>query len=506
MLRRGCPKQIGAAVPVRSVAHVRAYANATARVMPALVPPDLSNPTQDRPLFVASCILLATYFYEIPVLTTPWGMLTWIRLDDLAMIPLLLAAVFSRQLSPGIGTTRTGKLITIALILMPISVLLTFVTTFAFQATLRALWTMGKFVEYFVVFLLVSRLRIDRYRLQVFMAIALIGTALNGLVGIAQFYGLMDPARLYRIFLSDPHFLQTASFHHQVATGEWDRALGFFTTNYMLMGLFMCLGLVLTVLSFAAPVRLWLRALALGAFAPIIAGLALSGSRTAMVMAVAFLVLYTLLGRRRVLGIVALLVGLGVAVFVLQRAETIFERLESARTELAIGGGALGGGRIWLYRANIIHMFSHPEQLLWGYGMSTWAYKMRPLLGFSIPHSNYTLVLTEFGLVGAILWATIQISLLFLLLTKARQATNRLAQSFARTLLALHLTVLLGCLTYEILTPWVSSGSLMGYYQFWLAAGLAVCRNPSEVPPVYAPRRTYSRNPVSLVRPRGQYR
>jgi len=444
--------------------------------MPALVPPDLSEPTQDRPLFVASCILLATYFYEIPVLTTPWGMLTWIRLDDLAMIPLLLAAVFSRQLSPGIGATRTGKLITIALILMPISVLLTFVTTFAFQATLRALWTMGKFVEYFVVFLLVSRLRIDRYRLQVFMAIALIGTAFNGLIGIAQFYGLMDPARLYRVYLSDPHFVQTASYRWQVATGTWTRALGLFSANYILMGLFMCIGLVLVVLSFAAPVRLWLKALALGAFAPIIAGLALSGSRTAMVMAVAFLVLYTLLGRRRVLGIVALLIGLGVAVFVLQRAETIFERLESARTELAIGGGELGGGRIWLYRNTIRHMFAHPERLLWGYGMSTWRYKLLPLFGYSNPHSNYTLVLTEHGLGGAMLWAFIQLSLLSLLLTQARQGPTRLAQTVARTLIALHLTMLLGCFAYEIMTPWASSGSLMGYYQFWLATGFALCR------------------------------
>lgn len=437
-------------------------------------------PPADQPLFVGVCLLLASYFYTIPVIRTPLGMMTWLRLDDLLTILLVVTALMSHRCPAGVSSHPIGKTIIVILLLMPASVFFTFMSTAVAHTRKFAIWEMAKYIEYFIVLAIVSRLTITPRRMAVLVSIILAGSTLNGVVGILQVFGALDPAAMYRIYLQDPAFMGRASYVRQVRMHRWDQALGLLSYNYVALGSYMVIGLAFVTIALSCRGARLAKLLAVIGIVPIAGGLGLTGSRTALAMLLVGVIAFLLVSRRRVLALVVMIVALALTAYAALQAEVVTTRIE--RLVYGFDIETAGGGRIRLWAGTIRHLLARPHRLLLGYGQGTFEIMFYQPFGFVGAHSTYILALGEYGLVGLIVWGLLQTRITRLYWALAFRARHLSAQVWGRGMLAMQAALLSGAALSELFTPHRSIASFLGYYCLLLGLSFAVWRDIAGSP------------------------
>ncbi len=450
------------------------------RVQTSLAPRLVAQPlntTSDRPLFIGVCLLLASYFYTIPVIRTPLGMTTWLRLDDLMTVFLVVTALMSTSLPPGLRRTRIGSIVTVILLLMPFSLLLTFISTPTAYARNTGVLQFMKYIEYFVVLVVASRVTITPRRMVIVLAIVLGGSIVNGIVGGMQVFGLLDPARLYHVYLSDPHFLQMAAYVREVKRG-WTQALGLLSYNYIVLGVYMVIGLGFVMVALSCHRARGVKALAAVGIIPIAAGLGMSGSRTALLMVLVMGLALTVFARKRVLTLLMMLLGLAATAYAALQVESVVERV----SDLLFGfeAATAGGGRLGFWIVTVRDLVAHPFRLVLGYGLGASSRVFYQAAGSTAAHNNYVQVLGDHGLVGVIMWLVLQTRITRQCWAVAFRSRDLSARAWGRGVLAVQLAMLCGALFAELYTPQRAMASLLGYYSLLIALTYAVWRDMGQ--------------------------
>jgi len=196
-------------------------------------------PGQGR--YICSLALLACFYYTIPVLTTPLGYTTFLRLDDFASLLFVLVSFTSILSRPGFPETKFLLLMLVVAALAPLSAVWGFIVSGQIRSLEYGLWQSLHYVKIFLVFTSAMLMPISWHRLRRILLIAWLGSVAVGIYGTLQYLGVVS----VREMVESLGYATAWGFSERVVEG---RALGALSHNPACIGGYMVIAVLVAIL------------------------------------------------------------------------------------------------------------------------------------------------------------------------------------------------------------------------------------------------------------------
>lgn len=414
-------------------------------------------PSAGRLVFIVAVMFLASHFYAIPFIKTPWGYTTYMRLDDIMAVLLFLFVVFGAKNNYPILKTKVGKLLGLVAITMIFSFLFgRFFGAISVKAQLYALWQTVRYINYIVVFFLVARVIYTPKRLVILMWVVFFGGVFVALYGLGQYYGYISAYYLAEVFKESGPWATIA------AAGRFREVLGPLSKNHAYCG--MMLG---TVLFFAWALfsgrNVLSKLVLLGGGSIILFALVLTGARAPLyALPVAMMAnMVFLKGKVRNAFLTALVALLVFTVLNLSQFYEFQERF-FVREGFAVSSGA---ARLRALIMAAEWFVRNPLSLFTGVGVGNWWAVGSQQIGLTAGHNNYLHYLLEGGILGL----TIFLMALGMAVKHTYQISRYPMLEISRWGQAMFTVIvfwLVSALAQENFVPSSSFGSLLSFFLF----------------------------------------
>lgn len=408
-------------------------------------------------VFIAAAMLLASHFYALPFIKSPWGYTTHMRLDDVMTVVLFLCVFFGAKNNYPNQKTKAGRL----MILIAIGVVLSYAVSKLFArgllySQLYAIWQTARYLNYIVVFFLAARVIYTPKRLIVLMWVVFFGGLFVALYGLGQYYGFVSVYRLAEMFK------ETGTFGQLAEIGKFVEVLGPLSYNHGYCGTM--LGMVLFfVWALFYGQNIFAKVILAAGSGIIVYALMLTSARAAM-YAMPLAAMATMLFLKGKLNNVFLLaVALIVAYFVLGQFQALKDRV------LLYEGfvSSTGGYRLYGWRLILGWLARHPEAWLTGIGVGNWMLIISPETHFRAAHNNYIHFLMEGGVIGLMvfllaLWMAVKYSY-----QVAKSPIPELAR-WGQAMFTVVVFLAISAISQENFVPSPAFGSLLSLFLFLL--------------------------------------
>jgi O-antigen ligase len=348
-------------------------------------------PAGGRMVFIVAAMFLASHFYAIPFIKTPFRYTTYMRLDDIMAVVLFLAVVFGAKNNYPALKTKAGKLLRLVIIG---ACSLSIVTAFFLGGSLRsheyAVWQTARYIDYIVVFFLASRVIYTPKRLIVLMWVIFFGGVFVAVYGLAQYYGYISVYYLAELFKESGPWGELAEY------GYYKEVLGPLSANHAYCGNMLGTVLAFTWALFSGR-TIFSKLVLLSGGAVMLFALILTQARAPLyALPVAIMVnMVFLKGRFR--SMLLLVLAALLFYFAARQIPAIRERflLQESFTYSSGGARVLGWGLMLKW------FIAHPLVWLIGVGIGNWQLVVSPdIPGFVAAHNNYIHFLIEGGIFG----------------------------------------------------------------------------------------------------------
>jgi len=181
--------------------------------------------------YLASAVLLMCFYYTIPIIKTPFGYTTYIRLDDLASFVFVLFslnAIFNRY---KLAETEFVSIMAIVLVLALPSAVWGYMLSRILKNLQLGLWQTVRYLRIFAIFMAVMVLPVDRRRFHRIILLVWLGSIFVGLYGTLQYYGFISARELAAKFAESGPWAHTWKYEHV--------ALGPLSHNHACLGAYM---------------------------------------------------------------------------------------------------------------------------------------------------------------------------------------------------------------------------------------------------------------------------
>jgi O-antigen ligase len=415
--------------------------------------------------YVLGLVLLATYYYTIPILKTPWGYTSYPTLDDFASLlfcVVSLSAITSRVRSIETGVFRL--LLLAALLVMP-SALLSYLGSPSVRTLRYGVWLGLHYWKMFAIFAAAAVLVMDERRFRRVLQLVWAGSVFVGVYALLQYVGVLSIRTWVEAFAdrgpwtagleeSGPLALGPLSFNHAV--------MG----NYMVVAVMISFAIVRT----APPVMKLLAQLSIPFFLAISI---LSGSRAGLAGVVVGLIVYLVLSKVRPAAIIAALCGFVVLYVVIQGSPELQDRFVLSKGGKSIA--EFSSGRLAGWIKLIEYTVEHPYTLLIGGGLGhTYAAFYSGEIPLVAAHNNYLHWLIEFGFFGLLLALTVLVRLLKIF--HAMFGADRFHREIGVAFCSLIVALMWVATTEENFAPLPGMGRVGAYLAFLSGAALALQR------------------------------
>jgi O-antigen ligase len=428
----------------------------------ALRPPaGLTRAVSGRARYFFALVLLATYYYTIPVLKTPLGYTTYPTLDDFASLMLIVvsfSAITSRVRSV---ESRIFPLLLVAALLTLPSAVIAHLNNPSTHALRYAVWLSVHYMKMFAVFAATAVLVMDERRFRRILTVVWVGSVLVGVYGLLQYLGILT----IRAWVTE--FAESGPWSAGLED-EGPRALGPLSINHAVIGNYMVVAVMISfaIVRTARPVMKLLAQLSI----PFFAGIAvLSRSRAGLAGVLVGLIVYLVLSKVRPAAIIAVVCGIAVVYTVVEASPELQERFV-----LSEGGKSLSeysSGRLVGWVQILTYMVRRPYMFITGGGLGHLAYAFqRGAVSLMAAHNNYLHWLAECGIFGLVLPLVVLVRLfkIFHAMLRADRFHREMGVAFCSLLVALMWVAT----TQENFTPSPGMGRLGAY--FACLCGMAV--------------------------------
>lgn len=421
--------------------------------------------TQGKGRYFLALLLLATYYYTIPVLKTPLGYSTYPTLDDLVTV-LFVTASFSALASRIRSVeSRVFPLLWVAALLLVPSVLVSYLTNPDGRLLRYAILLSAHYVKMFLVFAAATVLVMDETRFRRLLKVVWLGSIFVGVYALLQYVGILS-FRSWAVEFA--------------ASGPWSfgledeatQALGPLSVNHAVIGNYMVVAVMISfaIVRTARPLMKLAALLSIPFFVTIAV---LSRSRAGLAGVMAGLVVYLILSKVRPAAIVALVCGCAAAYVIIQASPELHERF--ILTERGKTIGEYSSGRLEGWAQILSYIVKKPYALASGIGLGAMSFLYRRgELMLMAAHNNYLHWLVECGVLGLALPLLVLGRLLkiFHSLLQCERFHREVGIAFCSLVVAL----LWVATTQENLTPSPSMGRFSAYFSFLFGATVALFR------------------------------
>jgi O-antigen ligase len=415
--------------------------------------------------YVLGLLLLATYYYTIPVMKTPWGYITYPTLDDFASL-LFVAASFSAVMSRVRSVeSRIFPLLWIAALLALPSVLVSYLSNANNYVLNYGIWLSVHYVKMFLVFAGASMLVMDEARFRRLLLVVWLGSIFVGVYALLQYLGILT---LYDWAVA----FSGAGGWAQALEEEASQALGPLSVNHAVIGNYMVVAVMVSfaIVRTARPMMKLPVLLSIPFFVVIAI---LSRSRAGLAGVLVGLVVYLVLSKVRPAAIVALVFGLAATYIIIQMSPDLQERF--ILTEGGKSVGEYSSGRVEGWAQIFTYIVKKPYVLVTGIGLGGMSFLyLRGELNLVAAHNNYLHWLVECGIFGLIL-PLVVLGRLFKVFHSSLRG-DRFHREIGIAFCSLVVALLWVAFTQENLTPSPGMGRLGAYFAFLFGAAVALYR------------------------------
>ncbi len=428
-------------------------------------PVGLARATGGVERYVLALVLLATYYYTIPIMKTPWGYTSYPTLDDFASLLFFVASASAISSRVRSVESRIFPLLLVAAVLVMPSALLSYLGNPSGRILRYGVWLGLHYWKMFAVFAAAAVLIMDERRFRRVLTLVWAGSVLVGVYALLQYVGVLSLSTWVDAFADrgpwtkelqeiGPQALGPLSFNHAV--------LG----NYMVVAVMIAFAIVRT----APPVLKLLAQLSIPFFVVITL---FSRSRAGLVGVVVGLVVYLILSKVRPAAIIAVLCGCVVIYVAIQASPDMQDRFV-----LTKGGKSVAeysSGRLTGWGEIVAYMVRNPYTFLTGGGLGhTYAAYDSGKLPLVAAHNNYLHWLIEFGLLGLLLPLVVLLRLFKIF--RAMFGADRFHREIGVAFCSLIVALMWVATTEENFTPLPGMGRLGGYLAFLFGAAVALQR------------------------------
>ncbi len=426
---------------------------------------EMPNRTQEgRFRYFLSIVLLASFYYTIPIIKTPFGYMTYIRLDHIASLFFVVfsfGAICKRY--NRLPENKFVYIIIIATLLVLPSVILAYLRTYFLRGLQMGLLQGANYIRIFLVFLAVVTLPLDAKRFRRIMTIIWAGSVIVGVYGVFQYFGFISIRALQEQFTESGPWGEHLVYR-RIALGPLAHnhaALGAYMVVAIFVGFFLSrTGFVgariiyFASIPFFMLVILWSRSRA--DFFGIFVGM----------------VVYMILLKIRPTSIAGFISIVAAIWILLAVSPELRERFlgEEQKTFVEYSSGRLTG-----WSENIAYLFQNPTALITGVGLGNYFTFLFSRTGLIAAHNNYLHWLTECGFLGLILPLIVLARIRKIL--KQLSGYDKFHNAVSTTFLALFWALLTVTMTQELFVPNPSLGAVPTYLAFVFGCIIALYRN-----------------------------
>jgi O-antigen ligase len=416
--------------------------------------------------YVLGLLLLATYYYTIPVLKTPLGYSTYPTLDDFATVLFVLASLSALSSRIRSVESRIFPLLWVAALLSLPSALISYLGNPEGRALRYGILLSAHYMKMFLVFASVAVLVMDETRFRRLLKVVWLGSVFVGVYALLQYVGILS----FRSWAVE--FAESGPWSFGLEN-EATQALGPLSVNHAVIGNYMVVAVMISfaIVRTAKPMMKLLAQLSIPFFVVISV---LSRSRAGLMGVLVGLVVYLILSKVRPAAIVALVCGCAAAYVIIQASPELHERFILAEPGKTIG--EYSSGRLEGWAQILTYVVKRPYILASGIGLGnmTFLYQ-RGELNLVAGHNNYLHWLVECGVIGLALPLLVLGRLLriFHSLLQGDRFHREIGIAFCSLVVAL----LWVAVTQENLTPSPGMGRLGAYFAFLFGAAVALYRS-----------------------------
>lgn len=342
--------------------------------------------------FFMGGLLLCSYFYALPFIKMPWGSLSYLRLDDIFTVLLLLTILISVKNPYVVRNDKFGRLMIFIAIGFPISLAVSSVFYRSpLQYKLYPLWTTLKYLEYLMVFFLTARIIYSPRRVITLMWIVVCGGLFVSLFGLARYYGLIS-----QYYYADM-FGETGIYDRVTLANR--ELIGPVSPNHGCTAMVLGVSLIFAWALFVGKTWLSKVFLLLSCLVTFYA-MVLTGARAPLYGLIFAILVSLLLMKGRIKTIILVICIVPLVFFLLVNIPGIRDRFFlSHGLEASTGGQRM---RAWLQMfAWLAH---NPLALFTGIGFGSWQGIVKPATYFNAAHNNYIHFLIEGGIFSLLIF------------------------------------------------------------------------------------------------------
>jgi hypothetical protein len=427
----------------------------------------LGQAAADRFRYVSAIVLLATYFYTIPVIKTGLGYTTYIKLDDIASLVFILSSLSAILHRARLGETRLFQLMLLALLLAVPSVIWGFLMGATLKNALYGLWQTSQYAKAFLVFAAAAVLTVDERRFRQLMVIAWMGTVFVAVYGTLQEYGVISLAGLAEQFSEGGPWAMGGGI---TIYNLENIALGPLSHNYMCIGNYLVIGVFLAIL-LARTGRFAKVPLILSTLFFLVV-IFWSTSRAAFLGLFFGLLVYLIQSKARPAAIFSMVLAGGLAAGMFLVVPSLQQRFLGTGETL----NQFTSGRTEGLIAEARFLLTHPHYMVAGVGLGNFS-EYADRIGLAAGHNNYMHWWIESGLLGLLL--PTMFVLAFRRMHKELLGVSPFHREVSIVFWSLLITLLGIALSQETFVPSPAAGSLPAYVAFLMGLMVSLHRNAS---------------------------
>jgi|GEM_PF-2286141 len=423
----------------------------------------LQGPLEGRFRYWMSMILLVCFYYTLPVIKTPFGYSSYIRLDDIANFCLLLISISAITQRRKLCETPIASIIIIALLFALPSACWGYLLGSKLKNLQLGLLQTVKYTLTFALFMSVMVIPTDEKRFRRLMLIIWLGSIFVGIYGALQYYGFISAQKLAE------EFAESGPWQAENLWTYKRQALGPLSHNHACIGAYMVIAIFVALfLSRTAWSVTKIFYLASVPFFMII--ILWSQSRADFFGVFVGLVSYMIFSKVRPAAIAGF-AGVAIATYIIFNiVPELKDRFMGTEGETI---AEFSSGRLTGWFKAIIIMFKRPYLFFTGVGLGNFDI-FKEYTGLMGGHNNFIHWLFECGIFGFILPIVVLIKIIKIV--KRLSFYGKFRREVSVCFLSLLFSLIAIATTQEPFTPNPSSASVPSYIAFIFGYIIALYR------------------------------